>query len=454
MNLRLLLVILILSPIIGYATHMRGGQIRVVSSNGLKVFIEMRLFTYTGSPIKAGDGIFDFGDGTTEMTPTKESTVLPGQSDTGIAIYTMEHTYAAAGTYRLSYMEPNLNGGILNMFNAVETRFYVESSFVLTPGTSVSSPDFPTEPIMLCQVGREYSFSTAAIDDSTSNEFYYKYQLVAPKKERNAPVGNYVFPDSIKVNRDNGLITWNTKFKRAYVQGLYLISVRVEKYNKSDLFLGYVERLVQIIVEDNETEFKLTSTVNDSSKRVVVTDGQQKKIKVLLTDKNGMKNLSFDLHFNKIIKDNISFTQYDSTGAGGKYRVGVVTLKTTAGMVNDLPYPITLRGHASYLTDVTFLYMTKSIDLPGYEPGGPDQVVGLPDEPELTVYPNPFNSEVFVDGTSATEVTFLNAAGQVVMKTPLRHGQPLNTSSLPSGFYLLRITDKNGVNTHMKLVRQ
>lgn len=140
---RLLTFILILSSFAGFATHLRSGEIRVVESKGLWVRIEITILTDTDSEIKFGEGLLNFGDESFETTPTKENTRRPDiYRDLGVVVYTTAHTYAKAGTYLLTYMEPNLNGGILNIFNSVETRFYTETSFTLTPDISVSSPKF------------------------------------------------------------------------------------------------------------------------------------------------------------------------------------------------------------------------------------------------------------------------------------------------------------------------
>jgi hypothetical protein len=443
---RLLLLIFLVSSIAGYATHIRGGQIRVVSSNGLTCSIEMRLLTNTGSEIKAGEGLFDFGDGTSVTTETKNHVLVPGQPGVGLVVYNFVHTYPAYGTYILSYLEPNLNGGILNVPNSVETRFFIKSQIILSPNHSGSSPNFQTDPIFTCPAGRTYSFSTAAIDDSTSNNFFYKYSLVPPEKDKGAVILGYSVPGNLAINNENGIVTWDTKWQGEYTAGMFWIVVKVEKYSSTWQFEGYVLRALQIIVEDSDSKIGLTSSVADADNKVVVPDGQERKVKVILSDNSSVSNLNFDLYYNTILKNNISMTQYDSIAVDRKLRVAVLTLKTTLQVLSDLPYPITLRGRASYRTDITFLYMTKNGDLP-------DLPVGLPDENTVTVYPNPFHSEVYVDGTTSSEATFINSLGQPVMKSPVQQGQPVNTTSLPAGFYLLKITHPDGVVRKFKLIR-
>jgi hypothetical protein len=446
---QILAIIFFVSPIVAYCTHIRAGQIRVTSTDGLKCRIEMRILTNTASDIRTGEGVFSFGDGSTLTTGTKENTPVPGQPGVGLVVYIFEHTYAAAGTYILSYLEPNLNGGILNVPNSVETRFYIEASVGISPTVSYSSPNFPTEPIIFCPSRRSYSFSTAAIDDSAPNNFYYKYSLITPKKEKNQIIGGYIKPENLTINQDNGIVTWDTKFNGEYVAGMFWITVRIDKYLNDGTNLGYVERATEIIVEDSDSKIDLTSSVSAPNNSLIITEGQERKIKVILSDKNTVAGLRFDLYRSIVIKDNISITQYDSASGDQKLRVAILTLKTTSNVLSDLPYPITLSGYASYRIDITFLFRTRDIPLPP----PPPVVVGLVDQEILRVYPNPFRSEIYVEGIMPAEATFVNSLGQVVMRSSLHEGGPVNTTNLPAGFYLLRVIGRDGIGRMFKVVR-
>ncbi|HMJ69007.1 MAG TPA: T9SS type A sorting domain-containing protein [Cyclobacteriaceae bacterium] len=445
--MRLFTLVLFLLPVAAYSTHLRGGQIRVVSTDGLTCHIEMRLLTNTGSEIVAGEGLFDFGDGTSTTTQSKLNTILPGQPGVGLVVYEFNHTYSAPGNYILSYTEPNLTGGILNMTNSIETRFYIESSVVVSLAQHYSSPNFQTEPIFVCPSRRPYSFSTAAIDDSTSNDFLYTYELVAEPKL----INGYVIPENLTIHKDNGVISWDTKFNGNYLAGMFWVVVRINRYSKTGGYQGYVSRAMQILVEDSDSKIDLTSSITDSSNKVVILEGQEKKIKVVLSDNDEVDTLYLDLYFNKIIKDNISITQYDSAAGDRKIRVAILSLKTTHDALSDLPYPVTLRGNSTYRKDITFLYMTRNVDLPNTPPP-PPVVTGLLDEKEFRIYPNPFRSELYIEETTSTEATFINSFGQIVMKSRLQKGQPVNTMGLPAGLYILQITGKDGVSNTLKLV--
>ena len=62
--------------------------------------------------------------------------------------------------------------------------------------------------------------------------------------------------------------------------------------------------------------------------------------------------------------------------------------------------------------------------------------------PAVSVYPNPANGVVHIEGVETTEVQVYNALGQVV-KT-VRDSNEISVAGLSEGVYLLRITDADG----------
>lgn len=437
------LLAFLLLPITVLSTHLRGGQIRVIPQlNSLTCAIEITVYTNTGSEIKFGEGLLDFGDGTTHTTPTIENTKRPDIGDGfGMVTYTVVHTFPGTGTYIVSYLEPNLAGGILNMTNSVETRFYIETSIVLSDKGFVASPQFPADPIFVCQVGRPYSFSTAAID-GPSRHVFYKYSLITDPKL----ITDYKLPENIAIDENTGILTWDTKYGGQYVQGEIWVVVKVAMFHETGDFLGYVLRAMQVVAEDYNSTIDVTSTVDDSSGRVTVEEGKQKDIKFVLSDDNYGDNLHFDLIANDAIQDNVTFTQYDSLPPGRVFRVGKLKLKTTPGIVSDLPYLITVRGVSVYKKDITIMYLTSSNPLPQVITG----VHESRSQTKLNVFPNPFQSQLYVDGK---EATFLNSAGHVVMRSPIQKGSPVDTSSIPAGFYILQVVGHDGSKQTAKLIR-
>src|ERR1041385_7632521 len=372
MSKRLFALIFFLLPVLTGATHLRGGQITIASTSGFTCTIEVRVFINTASEVKFGEGTLNFGDGTTNITPTINSTRLPAEGDNlGVVVYQVVHTYAEPGFYVVSYTEPNLTQGILNVSNSGETRFYIETGINIDPRfSSFSSPRFPANPIFSGQSASEYSFSTAAIDDDESNEVFYKYSLVTNPKI----AAIFEVPGNMAINENNGMITWDTKFHDQYYAGLFWIPVRVEKYSKSGQYYGYAVRAIQIDIDSSgDSTIDLSSSVNDPDNKLVVTDGHQKTIKLILSTQRTSSTTNLDIYYNKAIANNVLLSQHDSLN--GYFIIATLQLTTTPDIVSDLPYPITIRGRANYSKDITFLYMTKDVDLPKL----PDVITGLED---------------------------------------------------------------------------
>jgi hypothetical protein len=192
----------------------------------------------------------------------------------------------------------------------------------------------------------------------------------------------------------------------------------------------------------------MTSSVIDSNSRVVVEDGNEKTVKILLSDEEYPEGIHLDIFNSEALESNVSLEQYDSI-ADKKYRVAKVSFNTTSGIVSDLPYVVTLRGISKYRKDITFLYMTKDVPLPAR----PMVTTGIEDgfATNSRIYPNPFRAELFIEGSHAT---FINTLGNVVMQSVLQEGQPLNTSALPAGFYVLQVVDDNGIRKTIKVTKE
>ena len=67
----------------------------------------------------------------------------------------------------------------------------------------------------------------------------------------------------------------------------------------------------------------------------------------------------------------------------------------------------------------------------------------------VSVFPNPANGKVSIEGVEATEVQVYNTIGQLV-KT-VEGSNEINVSGFPEGVYLLRVTDAAGLNYTAKM---
>jgi hypothetical protein len=62
---------------------------------------------------------------------------------------------------------------------------------------------------------------------------------------------------------------------------------------------------------------------------------------------------------------------------------------------------------------------------------------------ETAIFPNPFTNEIHINDLDG-QVIIYNAIGQVVINTPIRLSETINTSDLPKGSYLVKAYNTNG----------
>ena len=263
---------LLLTPSTAEATHLRAGEITVRPIGCTNLFeITITAYTNTGSQIKFGGGDLNFGDGSVFKTPTVENTKRDDLGpDVGVVKFSINHTYGAPGRYVISYLEPNRNAGILNMFNSVDTKFYIETVMVIDPFLGCNdSPRLLVPPIDKACTGAAWYHNPGAYDPDGDS---LSFQMTIPKKGKNVFVDNYRDPNvkefydvanipygtanedhdgapSFGIDAETGTITWDSPG----AAGEYNISFLIKEWRKiagNWVQIGYVTRDMQIIVED------------------------------------------------------------------------------------------------------------------------------------------------------------------------------------------------------------
>lgn len=256
------------------ATHLRAGEITIqrLSCTSLTFRITITVYTNTGSEIKFGEGLLDFGDGSQpHTTPTVENTLRPDLGpEVAIVEYSINHTFGGPGKYLVSYLEPNRNAGILNMVNSVETRFYIETVINIDPFLGCSNtPKLLVPPIDKACTGAAWFHNPGAYDPDGDS---LSYEFTIPKKEKGQFVNGYRDPNvqefytgaginygtanedqngapTFTINSQTGTIIWDAPG----APGEYNIAFLIKEWRKIQgawVQLGYVTRDMQIIVED------------------------------------------------------------------------------------------------------------------------------------------------------------------------------------------------------------
>lgn len=256
------------------ATHLRAGEITLERLNctGLTFKITINIYTDTGSPIKFGDGILDFGDGSKPLTtPTIDNTLRPDLGpEVGFVAYTVTHTYGGPGRYVISYLEANRNAGVLNMTNSVDTRFYIETSITIDPFLGCSNtPVLLVPPVDKGCTGAAFFHNPGAFDPDGDS---ISFELTIPKREKDTNVFGYLDPNvqkfyssiglnygtaneagsstpTFSINPTTGTLLWDAPG----APGEYNIAFIIKEWRRvrgNWVQIGYVIRDMQIIIED------------------------------------------------------------------------------------------------------------------------------------------------------------------------------------------------------------
>ena len=259
------------------ATHLRAGQIvarRVdCTSTVLRYEITITVYTNTGSSVLFGGEMdyLDFGDGSPRvLVPVQPNEPLPGFPGVARASYTTYWTYPGPGRYTISYIEPNRNGGVLNMDNSISTTFYLETQISIDPFFGCNdTPELLIPPIDRACSGVAFFHNPGAFDPNGDS---LSYEFVIPFREKNTTVTNYrdpnhptfynnfatgneagTGPPTFTINPVDGTIIWDAPGKLGEYNIAFIV-VEWRKKNGQWYRIGFVRRDMQIIVEDCNNE--------------------------------------------------------------------------------------------------------------------------------------------------------------------------------------------------------
>ena len=252
------------------ATHIRASEIRVrrISSTSLTYEITVIGYRDTGSDIQFGGGVLFVGG--QEITEFNKATPVDLGNEVEFNMFSVEFTFQGPGIQTIAYREENRNEGILNMFNSVETPFYVETQIIIDPIFGLNdSPILTVPPIDRGAVGSRFIHNPGAVD---SNGDSLAYRMTIPRQALDSNVVNYVDPNDPKFYQNfaagnsfsNGPptfgidpITGDLVWDAPGQQGEYNVAFIVEEWRKISgqwFQLGFVVRDMQIIIEDSEND--------------------------------------------------------------------------------------------------------------------------------------------------------------------------------------------------------
>ncbi len=247
-----------------FATHNRAGEISYqwigTDSTDLTYKIIIVTYTKTSSPIDrpALDQVY-LGDNSAPVTfNRRSSTQLVG--DITRNIYDYIHTYNGNGSFKISFVDPNRNEGVINIPNSVEVPFYVESILVINPYLGPnSSPVLTYPPIDHGCVGRIFIHNPGAHDPEGDS---LTYELVPCGGESGLPIPGYTYPNathSFTLDRFTGDLIWDEPAS----PGEYNVAFNVIQW-KQGVFAGFVRRDMQIDIGTCSNHPPIIEAINDT----------------------------------------------------------------------------------------------------------------------------------------------------------------------------------------------
>ncbi len=234
-----------------FATHNRAGEItyKWVGVNATDYTFDIKIITYTKTTSYPAvdrptlDSVH-LGDG--DVVTFYRSSTLPISLGNDISYneYTYTHTYRGNGTFKIFFIDPNRNEGVVNIPNSVDVPFAVESELVINPYLGPnSSPILTYPPIDRGCVGKIFIHNPNAYDPEGDS---LTYEMEICNGDANLPIPGYSFPqatNSFGIDLHNGDLVWDTPVDT----GEYNVAFIVKQY-KQGQYAGYVRRDMQIII--------------------------------------------------------------------------------------------------------------------------------------------------------------------------------------------------------------
>ena len=257
--LRILLIVITLASLMpaAHATHQRAGEISYTYISGLTYEFTIVTYTYTPSPADRPQIEVYWGDGSSSIIDRTSKVNL--ENNISRNIYVTQHTFTAAGTYHVTFEDPNRNAGIVNIPNSVEIPFFIETILIINPFIGGnSSPQLLNPPLDNACTNVPFYHNPGAYDvdgDSLS------YSLINCRGYNGEDIPGYSLPAAsnyIAIDPLTGDLTWDSPI----MAGEYNIAILIEEW-RNGILIGSMVRDMQITVAPCNNEPPVVK-VNDT----------------------------------------------------------------------------------------------------------------------------------------------------------------------------------------------
>ncbi|HLF33046.1 MAG TPA: T9SS type A sorting domain-containing protein [Cyclobacteriaceae bacterium] len=269
-----LFLFFIVESTVSYSTHIRGGYIEVSTDPASLVCqVKLNLYTDMGSTVQPGGGEMDFGDGSApvRLNPGNPDEFYQLDNDMALIIFHESHAFPGPGTYKISYRESNRNGGIINLPNAVNTPFCIETMIVTDPffGNN-SSPHIANVFPVWQKSNSDYLYAMLATDADLDS---LSYSPSVPLKDAGHEVDSFYVPatvidDIIQSQMFVTPVTGDIIWQNASGEGTYQYAVRIDEWRRQNnnlVKIGYVIFDFQIYVLETDKILPQIAGIRDTA---------------------------------------------------------------------------------------------------------------------------------------------------------------------------------------------
>jgi gliding motility-associated-like protein len=253
-SLSIIVVLLFLSWARLWATHNRAGEITIRQTGDLTIEVTVTTYTKTTSTQADRDSVRVFwGDGSWQYIYRTNGEGTPLANNRKLNYYVASHTYPGRATYTISMMDPNRNGGILNVNppNSEGVPFYIEATYSFLNGQFQgynNTAILLQPPIDFACVGQRYIHNPNAYDPDGDS---LAFEFIVPLQDSGLNVPNYIFPQQISPGINNQMtldpVSGDLVWTSPQIAGEYNIAFRVKEYRGGVLISSFI-RDMQILV--------------------------------------------------------------------------------------------------------------------------------------------------------------------------------------------------------------
>jgi gliding motility-associated-like protein len=244
-----------------HATHIRAGDLTARRLPGTSLSYEFTVVIYTDDGGITPDLEIEmfFGDGSPSRMVPRVSQRSVGNLTTE-NIYRTTYTFAGPGEFPVGVVIPNRNPNVLNIPNSIQTRFAIQSTFLISPFLGLNSSPILTNPPVdfLACVGRRFKHNPGAFDPEGDS---LAYRFIVPKRGLRQNVDAYSElnrlpsvdaltedrsrPATLTLDPITGDLVWDAPAQ----PGQYNVAFIVEEW-RNGVLIGSVNRDMQILVNE------------------------------------------------------------------------------------------------------------------------------------------------------------------------------------------------------------